>query len=136
MPGRTQLFSYLQSGLYPFLVLLQAHGSLFHHIVQSNIRPCNRFEFSHILFLQATTASHSLHYLLLDQIYVREVYFCSFVTQGFNRFIYKEFRLLMVTPFFPFLIPQTPPPPPPPPKKKAHTISTLPPSPKTSPGET
>ena len=48
MPGRTQLFSYLQPGLHPFSVLLQAHESLFHHIVQSYVNPCNSFEFSHI----------------------------------------------------------------------------------------
>ena len=84
MPGRTQFFSYLQSGWHPFSVLLQAHESLYHHIVKSNVKPCNRFEFSHISSLPATTASHFLHYLLIDQLYAKEVYFCSFVTK-FNQ---------------------------------------------------
>ena len=42
---------------------------------------CNRFKFSHISSPPATTASHFLHYLLVDQLYAKEVYFCSFVTK-------------------------------------------------------
>ena len=54
---------------------------MFHHIVQSNVKPCNKFKFSHISSLPATAASHFLHYLLVDQLYAKEVYFCSFVTK-------------------------------------------------------
>ena len=42
---------------------------------------CNRFEFSHILSPPATLASHFLHDMLVDQLYAKEVYFCSFVTK-------------------------------------------------------
>ena len=59
------------------------HESLFYHIVQSNVKPCNGL-FSHISSPLATIAYHFLHYLLVDQLYANEVYFCSFVTK-FNK---------------------------------------------------
>ena len=60
----------------------KAHKFLFHHIAQLNVKPSNRFEFSHIFSLPATTASHFLRNLLVDQLYTKEVYFCSFVTKS------------------------------------------------------
>ena len=64
-----------------FEFLLLAHESLFHYIVQSNVKPCNRFEISHISS-PPTTVSHFLHYLVVDQLYTKKVYFCSFVTKS------------------------------------------------------
>ena len=49
--------------------------------MQSNVKPCNSFEFSHISSLPATTVSNFCHYLLDDQLYAKEVYFCGFVTK-------------------------------------------------------
>ena len=54
---------------------------MFHHILQSNVKPCNRFEFSYISSPPATTISDFLHYSLVDQLYAKEVCFCSFVTK-------------------------------------------------------
>ena len=54
---------------------------MFHYIVQSNVKPCNRFEISHISS-PPTTVSHFLHYLVVDQLYTKKVYFCSFVTKS------------------------------------------------------
>ena len=69
-----------QSNFY--IKWIPLHESLFYHIIQSNVQPCNGLEFSHISSPLVTTASHSLHYLLFDQLYAREVYFCSFVTKS------------------------------------------------------
>ena len=41
--------------------------------MQSNVKPCNRFEFSHTSSPPAITASHFLHYFLVDQLYAKEV---------------------------------------------------------------
>ena len=65
-----------------YIKWIPIHESLFYHIMQSNVQPCNGLEFSHISSPLATTASHFLHYLLFDQLYAREVYFCSFVTKS------------------------------------------------------
>ena len=54
----------------------------------SKVKPCNRFEFSHISSPPATTATCFLHYSLVDQQYAKEVYFCSFVTK-FNQVFTK-----------------------------------------------
>ena len=48
------------------------HESLFYHIVQSDVKPCNGLEFSNISSPLATTASHFLHYLLFDQLYAKK----------------------------------------------------------------
>ena len=56
--------------------------TLFYHILP-NVKPYNGL-FSHISSLLATIAYHFLHYLLVDQLYAKEVYFCSFVTK-FNK---------------------------------------------------
>ena len=50
--------------------------------MQSNVEPCNRFKFSHISTLLSTIVSHFLHYSVIDQLYAKEVYFCSFVTKS------------------------------------------------------
>ena len=47
--------------------------------MQSNVKPCNTFEFLHISSSPATLASHYLHDTLVDQLYAKEMYFCSFV---------------------------------------------------------
>ena len=54
---------------------------MFHHIIQSYVKLCNRFEFPHTSSPPATTASHFLHYSLVDQLCAKKVYFCSFVTK-------------------------------------------------------
>ena len=48
------------------------HESLFYHIVQSNVKPCNGLEFSNNSCPLAKTASHFLHYLLFDQLYAQK----------------------------------------------------------------
>ena len=52
----------------------------FKHINPSfTISLFNKFEFSHIPSQLAATASHFSHYLPVDQLYAKEVYFCSFL---------------------------------------------------------
>ena len=46
-------FTLLQSGQHPFSVLLQVHNSSFHHVVPSNVKPCNGFVFYHSSSLPA-----------------------------------------------------------------------------------
>ena len=53
-----------------------------------NVQTCNRFEFSHSSSLLATATSHFVHSSLVDQLYVKEVYFCSFVTKSNNLVYY------------------------------------------------
>ena len=62
----SNLFIGLQAGYYPFSVLLRVYESLFHNFVQSNVKPCSRFKFSHILYMAATKAFHFLYSSLLD----------------------------------------------------------------------
>ena len=50
--------------------------------MQSNVKLWNRFEFLHISSPPATKASYFLHYLLIDQLYAKELYFCIFVTKS------------------------------------------------------
>lgn len=47
----------------------------------SNVKPCNRFEFSHILSPPAT--SQFLHFSPVDQPFAKEVYFWSFMTKSY-----------------------------------------------------
>ena len=76
---RPNIFIILQSGKHTFSVLLQVNISSFHHVVPSNVKPCNRFQFSHSSSPPAITASHFVD-SLVQQLYAKEVYFCSFVT--------------------------------------------------------
>ena len=72
---------HLESGQHPFLVLLRLYTSSFHHVMLSNVKPCNRFEFSHILSPPAT--SQFLHFWPVDQPFAKEVYFWSFMTKSY-----------------------------------------------------
>ena len=45
----SNMFIHLQSGLHLFSGPLRLYKSSFHYVVQSNVKPCSRFEFSHIL---------------------------------------------------------------------------------------
>ena len=65
-----------------YLYMNPCFTTLFYHILP-NVKPYNGL-FSHISSLLATIAYHFLHYLLVDQLYAKEVYFCSFVTK-FNK---------------------------------------------------
>ena len=70
-----------QSGKHPFSVLLRVYKSWFHHVVPSNVKPCNGFEFSHS---SSSTSQNVVHSSLADPLYTKEVYFCSFVTKSNN----------------------------------------------------
>ena len=74
---------HLESGQHPFLVLLRLYTSSFHHVVLSNVKPCNRFEFSHILSPPVTTTSQFLHFSPVDQLFAKKVYFWSFMTKSY-----------------------------------------------------
>ena len=50
----SKILTYLQSGYHLFSILLRVYKSSFHHVVQSNIRPCGRFQFPHIYSPPAT----------------------------------------------------------------------------------
>ena len=78
------IFILSQSDQHPFSVLLRVQKSSFHHVVPSNVKPCNGFEFPHSSSLPATTAPHFVHSSLVEQLYAKEVYFCNFVTKSNN----------------------------------------------------
>ena len=54
------------SDQHPFSVLLRVYKSLFHHVLPSNVQPCNGFEFPHS---SSTATSHFVHSSLVDQVY-------------------------------------------------------------------
>ena len=56
---------------------------MFHHFVPLNVKHCNGFEFSNSSSPPVITASHFV-YLLVGQLHVKEVLFCSFVTKSNN----------------------------------------------------
>ena len=78
------IFILSQSDQHPFSVLLRVQKSSFHDVVPSDVKPCNRFEFPHSSSLPAATASHFVHSSLVDQLYVKEVYFYNFVAKSNN----------------------------------------------------
>ena len=80
----SNILIFLQSDQNSFSVMLWVYKSSFHHVVPSNVKPCNGFEFSHSLSLPTTTTSHFMHFSLVYLLYAKEVYFCSFVTKSNN----------------------------------------------------
>ena len=54
------------------------------HVVSLNVKPFNGFKFSHSPSPPAITMSHLVH-SLFELLYVKEVYFCSFVTKFNNQ---------------------------------------------------
>ena len=67
----SKILTHLQSGYHLFSILLRVYKSSFHHVVQSNIRPCGRFQFPHIYSPPATNdvlisepSDHTMHMYL------------------------------------------------------------------------
>ena len=58
------------------------YRSSFHHVVPSNVKPCNGFTFSHSLSPPAITTSHFVHSSLVYQLYAKELHFGSFVIKS------------------------------------------------------
>ena len=81
----SKMFILSQSDQYPFSFPFRLQKSSFHHAVPSNFKPCSGFEFPHSSSLPATKASHFVHSSLVDQLYVKEMYFCNFVTKYNNQ---------------------------------------------------
>ena len=78
------IFILSQSDQHSFSVLLQIQKYSCYHVVSSNVKPCNGFEFPHSSPQPATIASHFVHSSLVDELYAKEVYFCNFVTKCNN----------------------------------------------------
>ena len=53
-------------------------------MVPSNVKLSSGFKFPHSSTLSATTASHFVHSSLFDQLYAKEMYFCTFVAKCNN----------------------------------------------------
>ena len=67
----SKILTHLQSGYHLFSILLRVYKSSFHHVVQSNIRPCGTFQFPHIYSPPATNdvlisepSDHTMHMYL------------------------------------------------------------------------
>ena len=78
------IFILSQSDQHSLSVLLQIQKYSCYHVVSSNVKPCNGFEFPHSSPQPATIASHFVHSSLVDELYAKEVYFCNFVTKCNN----------------------------------------------------
>ena len=67
----SKILTHLQSGYHLFSILLRVYKSSFHHVAQSNIKPCGRFQFPHIYSPPATNdvlisepSDHTMHMYL------------------------------------------------------------------------
>ena len=69
---------------HSFSLLLCVYKPSFHHVLPSNIKLRNGFEFSHSSSAPATMAFSFVHYSLVDLLCVMELYFCSFVATSIN----------------------------------------------------
>ena len=76
------IFSFLQSGKHAFSVLLRVYKSLLHHVVPSNVKPCNGFP----QFIPASHNNISFYALLtsLSTVYQGSVFlqFCDKIQQS------------------------------------------------------